>query len=161
MLQQSKDNEEKVQPKEELNVKNVPILKAVSNKKIITIPYIKDLVGFSVCEVIRNSNEFNNLDINIFVKNLSKDILTVNLDEAYYVTNTGEQIQGGVRRVIIAGTDNRDIMPSLKIKLPIYFYNLVRDVYENDIIVIKLSIGKTIFTLSSFISNKNDSVVKV
>ena len=129
------------------------ILKPKQQNKVNTSPYIEGLMGISIVDIKRQNDKFNYLTINIFIKNLSDKYLSVRLANAYYITSSGEQIKGSVRKLEIAGIDNSVIMPFLKIQAPIYFYDQIRELYENDILLVQILVGDKVFALSTNIRN--------
>lgn len=129
------------------------ILKPKQQNKVNTSPYIEGLIGISIVDIKRQNDKFNYLTINIFIKNLSDKYLSVRLANAYYITSSGEQIKGSVRKLEIAGIDNSVIMPFLKIQAPIYFYDQIRELYENDILLVQILVGDKVFALSTNIRN--------
>ena len=129
------------------------ILKPKQQNKVNTSPYIEGLIGISIVDIKRQNDKFNYLTINIFIKNLSDKYLSVRLANAYYIKSSGEQIKGSVRKLEIAGIDNSVIMPFLKIQAPIYFYDQIRELYENDILLVQILVGDKVFALSTNIRN--------
>lgn len=130
---------------------NAIVLKPKSTNKIPIYPYVEKVVGISIFEVLRQNDKFNFLDINIYIQNLSDEMSEIKLEKAFYVTENGEQIRGDVRNLLIMGTENNIVMPYLKVKKTIHFYNLIKDVYENEVLTVQIKVNDTPYILSTYI----------
>ena len=137
-----------------------PILKSNQPNKIPTSPCVDGLVGIGISSVKRQNDKFQYLTIYIYIQNLSNGYIAVNLETAYFITHLGEQIKGSLRHIVVEDTYNEVIIPYLKVQAPIYFYDQIKEVYDNDIIVIQLSVNKELYALSVNIGNTINQIQK-
>lgn len=137
---------------------NEPILKPTRKEKIPIKPYINNLVGFYVYEVKRQNDHTQFLSITMYVRNLTNGILNIIPSRVYYITENGEQIQGSVTRIFTNNITNENVMPHLKIKVPISIYEKIKEVRQNDVILLQLSVNGKSIALTNYIQNDGFSL---
>lgn len=147
--------------KEETKQNTKTLVRAEKGKRheIKCTPFIEGLVGIEIIEQTKKEN--GDLHIGYYVFNLSESVASFEVLNAFYVTSQGEQVRGSVAesvRVSIYDFDkpteeleNNVILPSLKVKKKVYFYDKNIEPNYSDILLVRIKCFGQVHLLSTFV----------